>query len=701
MERVVLRFLLASAVILTAATVISGERVNETSATADDYLSAGADVDDHDDLDGEFSSLDGVLRCAIGHSDPAKLKESAEDVQRLSASELQKRQLEIKDLLILVEPLDNANDLNKHGGLAIVIQEFNHPDPDIRRLSAWVLGKAYQNNPVVQKQILELGALTKLIKMVNSISIEEAIKALYAVSALIQNNLSGQELFYAEAGDTMLQVPKILSNSSSDIRLHRKAVFLVVDLVECQLENLARAESPFFRNCFFLKSVVDLTASTDLDLQEKALVAIKNLLQLKTTEALIFKDFCDLNGSLVRMRQQLLDLMASADHRDYAVDLENLRGEVELIFHEKLGKVNLSVHKHATMSDGHETDKNVEIWKIKKLIKALEAAQGNGTSMISLIMPPRDHISRVTKMLGDEFGTASNIQSRVNRQSVLGAITSAQQRLKLYNKVPPNGLVLYTGTVVTEDGKERKVTVDFEPFRPINASLYLRDNKFHMEALSELLESDDKFGFIVMDGNGTLFGTLSGNTREAKVLNVVDVSYGGENGFNQAIELSAEILSNVKFIQEKRLIGKYFEEVSQDTGKYVFGVDDTLKALEMGAVETLIAWESLDINRYQLKNSATGEIVIKHLNKEQGTNQDNFRDAETKAELEVQDKMPLLEWFANEYRRFGCTLEFVTNKSQEGSQFCRGIGGIGGILRYQLDMRSFDLSDGDVYDDSE
>ncbi|MBA0616884.1 hypothetical protein Godav_026371 [Gossypium davidsonii] len=437
------------------------------------------------------------------------------------------------------------------------------------------------------------------------------------------------------------------------------------------------------------------------------------------------------------------------------------------------------------MADGHETDKNIEIWKIKKLIKALEAARGNGTSMISLIMPPRDQISRVTKMLGDEFGTASNIKSRVNRQSVLGAITSAQQRLKLYSKVPPNGLVLYTGTIVTEDGKEKKVTIDFEPFRPINASLYLCDNKFHTEALNELLESDDKFGFIVMDGNGTLFGTLSGNAREvlhkfsvdlpkkhgrggqsalrfarlrmekrhnyvrktaelatqffinpatsqpnvsglilagsadfktelsqsdmfdqrlqAKVLNVVDVSYGGENGFNQAIELSAEILSNVKFIQEKRLIGKYFEEISQDTGKYVFGVDDTLKALEMGAVEILIVWENLDINRFMLKNSVTGEVVIKHLNKEQEADMTNFQDSSNSADLEVQEKMPLLEWFANEYKRFGCSLEFVTNKSQEGSQFCRGFGGIGGILRYQLDMRSFDefSDDGEVYDDSE
>eukprot|EP00882_Tetradesmus_deserticola_P004406 GHRQ01004650.1.p1 GENE.GHRQ01004650.1~~GHRQ01004650.1.p1 ORF type:complete len:244 (+),score=96.83 GHRQ01004650.1:256-987(+) len=161
-----------------------------------------------------------------------------------------------------------------------------------------------------------------------------------------------------------------------------------------------------------------------------------------------------------------------------------------------------------------ETDRQVEMWKVKRLIKALESARGNGTSMISLILPPKDQISRVQKMLGDEYGTASNIKSRVNRLSVLGAITSAQQRLKLYNRLPPNGLVVYTGMVMTEEGKEKKVNIDFEPFKPINTSLYMCDNKFHTAALSELLESDNKYGFIVMDGNGTLFGTLSGNTRE-------------------------------------------------------------------------------------------------------------------------------------------------------------------------------------------
>jgi len=221
------------------------------------------------------------------------------------------------------------------------------------------------------------------------------------------------------------------------------------------------------------------------------------------------------------------------------------------------------------------------------------------------------------------------IKNRVNRQSVLDAITSAQQRLKLYKKVPPNVLVLYSGTIEKNDRKEKMEIRDFEPYRPINVSLYLCDNKFHTEALNELLESDEKNGFIVMDGNGTLFGTLSGNTREvlhkfsvdlpkkhgrggksalrfarlrmekrhnyvrkiaelvtpfyinpatsqpnvsglilassadfktelsksdmfdlclqAKIVNVVDVSYGGENGFNEAIKLSSESSVDVSY----------------------------------------------------------------------------------------------------------------------------------------------------------
>jgi len=72
--------------------------------------------------------------------------------------------------------------------------------------------------------------------------------------------------------------------------------------------------------------------------------------------------------------------------------------------------------------------------------------------------------------------------------------------------------------------------------------------------------------------------------------------------------------------------GRYFDEISQDTGKYCFGVEDTLKALELGSVETLICWENLDIQRYVLKNHTTAEEKILHLTPEQEKDKTHFTE---------------------------------------------------------------------------
>lgn len=53
---------------------------------------------------------------------------------------------------------------------------------------------------------------------------------------------------------------------------------------------------------------------------------------------------------------------------------------------------------------------------------------------------------------------------------------------------------------------------------------------------------------------------------------------------------------------------------------------------------------------------------------------------ETGVELELVESLPLLEWLANNYKSFGAVLEIVTDRSQEGAQFVRGFGGIGGPL---------------------
>jgi peptide chain release factor subunit 1 len=44
------------------------------------------------------------------------------------------------------------------------------------------------------------------------------------------------------------------------------------------------------------------------------------------------------------------------------------------------------------------------------------------------------------------------------------------------------------------------------------------------------------------------------------------------------------------------------------------------------------------------------------------------------------------EWLCHNYQKYGCTLEFITDKSQEGYQFVKGFGGIGGFLRYKIEL---------------
>jgi len=191
------------------------------------------------------------------------------------------------------------------------------------------------------------------------------------------------------------------------------------------------------------------------------------------------------------------------------------------------------------------------------------------------------------------------------------------------------------------------------------------------------------------DFKNDLYGSELFDPRLKKVVvKTVDTSYGFENGFNQAIELSKETLKDVKFIQEKELISKFFEEIAQDTGKYCFGVRDCLYALDSGAVETLIVYENLDVTRFVLGNSSTPETVV-HLTEEQERNPEFFKDPNGD-DLEIKDRLPLGEWLAENYKNFGCSLQFVTDKSQEGSQFVKGFGGVGGLLRYSVEFAVLD-----------
>ena len=381
------------------------------------------------------------------------------------------------------------------------------------------------------------------------------------------------------------------------------------------------------------------------------------------------------------------------------------------------------------------------------MIKGLEAVKGEGTSLVSLLIPPKDQIHRVATMLNNEYATAANIKSRVNRQSVQNAISSAIQRLKLYTNVPPNGLVIYCGLIVQKNRSEKPqtkmVNIDLEPPKPLNTTLYLCDNRFHVDGLKYLLEADTKYGFIIIDGHGCLFGMLSGDSKTVlskfqvdlpprqdrggqsalrfsrirmekrhnyirkvaetanklyladnkvavdgiivagladlkselinsqlmdariskKVLKLVDISCGGETGFNQAIEQSKELLGNVRFVQEKQILQQYFTEIAKtgtESGqRYCFGMADTMTALEMGAVESLIVYEDCALV------VSSGESIV--------------------------------DWADENHQKYGVgQFIVVSNHTPEGTQFISGFGGFGGLLRYPVKFAQESYDDDSV-----
>lgn len=401
-----------------------------------------------------------------------------------------------------------------------------------------------------------------------------------------------------------------------------------------------------------------------------------------------------------------------------------------------------------------------ELWKIKRTYQYLSTIKGNGTSMISLVIPSNEHISKVSKMLSDELATASNIKSRINRSSVLSAITSVQQKLKYYTKTPNNGLIIYCGTFIDENNKEKKILIEIEPLKPLNSSFYICDSKFHTNILLEMIQVDQKIAFIILDGKGALFGILAGNNKEIlyklnvnlpkkhgrggqsalrfsririekrtnfirkiceladqyylsdfnknfieglviagpadlknelisselfneklreKILSIIDISYGGEIGFNKAIENSSSVLDQLKCIKEKKIIESFFDEIEKDTGKYVYGCEETCDSWTNGFLSKIILWENLEIERMVYIDSLTNLEIVKF---KKINDCDKTECFDENPKLIFSGKCNVIDWVIENKNKCETQIYIVSDRTPEGAQFVKGFGGIGGILKF-------------------
>lgn len=82
------------------------------------------------------------------------------------------------------------------------------------------------------------------------------------------------------------------------------------------------------------------------------------------------------------------------------------------------------------------------------MLSHFQNARGEGTSLVTLILPSNYQLTLARQSMKQEYNTASNIKSRSNRQSVQKALRCLQQTLKTMNEIPRTGVALIAGSWV-------------------------------------------------------------------------------------------------------------------------------------------------------------------------------------------------------------------------------------------------------------
>lgn len=399
-----------------------------------------------------------------------------------------------------------------------------------------------------------------------------------------------------------------------------------------------------------------------------------------------------------------------------------------------------------------------ERYLFKRKLEEIESAEGRGTELVSLYVPPNRRVSDVTSYLKKELSQSSNIKSKTTRKNVTSAIESILGRLKSYRVVPENGLVFFVGE--TEAGADQTETASHvvEPPEPVTTFLYRCDSRFHTEPLREMLREKELYGLLVIDRSEATLGLLRGKRIEViknvqslvpskhskggqsarrferlieqaahvffvkvgnlltealldmrelkgillggpgytkdfflekdyihhelkrKVIDTFDLGYADESGLRELVEKARETLADLDLMREKRLMQAFLEEVKRpDEGLAVYGEAEIRRALELGAVDTLLISEAIRKVRIGVSCPVCGYhgvVTAESINPGQCP--------KCGADLSVDEKMDLVEELHDKAERLGTKVELISEDSEEGKLFWRAFAGLGGILRYRV-----------------
>jgi peptide chain release factor subunit 1 len=117
---------------------------------------------------------------------------------------------------------------------------------------------------------------------------------------------------------------------------------------------------------------------------------------------------------------------------------------------------------------------------------------------------------------------------------------------------------------------------------------YMKEEFLHMTELKG----------IILGGPGTTINDfmnkeyVTGDVQK-KIIGTKDLSYTGEFGMQELLDKSEDLLVAEDVADEKRIMGRFFNELSKDTGLAGYGEQQVLEAIKMGAVDTVLLSETL------------------------------------------------------------------------------------------------------------
>lgn len=104
-----------------------------------------------------------MINALFGGPSEAELMKAAMEVLHSDESDLENKLIAFDNFEQLIESIDNANNLEPLGLWTPLIQLLKHEEADMRRMAAWCVGTAVQNNEKAQDKVCSNATLQPVI----------------------------------------------------------------------------------------------------------------------------------------------------------------------------------------------------------------------------------------------------------------------------------------------------------------------------------------------------------------------------------------------------------------------------------------------------------------------------------------------------------------------------------------------------------